>query len=91
MAADEKRPPLFDFGTVLSFVILGIVSVQSLILVSYGRCLAAVGMFISECEEDWTHLRHSVGPDLSPNCLQRISADDTRSLRFFHFKTMCVS
>ena len=48
LATDEYWSPLFDFGTVLSFVIiLGIVFVQSLILSSYRRCLAAVGMFKS--------------------------------------------
>ena len=25
--------------------------------------------------------RHNVGPDLGPNCLKRLSADDTRRLR----------
>ena len=27
---------------------------------------------------DADQARHSVGPDLGPNCLQRLSADDTQ-------------
>ena len=27
--------------------------------------------------------RHFVGPDLDPNCLQRLSADDTGRMLFF--------
>ena len=34
--------------------------------------------------------RHSVGPDLGPNCLQRLSADD-RSCRFVHKISVLVA
>ena len=32
----------------------------------------------SECQTDWTQIRPDIlfGPDLGPNCLQRLSADD---------------
>ena len=33
----------------------------------------------SECQSVWIQsARHVVGPDLGPNCLQTMSADDTR-------------
>ena len=35
---------------------------------------------------DPDQVRHFVGPDLDPNCLQRLSADDTRKQRI---KTPC--
>ena len=31
----------------------------------------------SECQTVWTLIRRFVGPDLGPNCLSRLSADDT--------------
>ena len=33
---------------------------------------------------DLDQARHFVGPDLGPNCLQRLSADDTRMQRVLH-------
>ena len=35
---------------------------------------------------DLDHARLSVGPDLGPNCLQRLSADDTSKLRVYDDK-----
>ena len=47
---------------------------------------------------DQDQARHFVGPDLSPNCLQRLSADNTRRQRvshmceiFFSRKTIKIS
>ena len=35
-----------------------------------------------ECQAVWIQIM-SVRPDLGPNCLQRLSADDTRKLRVY--------
>ena len=34
--------------------------------------------------------RHSVGPDLSPNCLQRLSADDVSTTSKDRFKIIMI-
>ena len=36
---------------------------------------------------DLDQARHFVGPDLGPNCLQRLSADDTRRQKVNHYTT----
>ena len=36
---------------------------------------------------DLDQARHFVGPDLGPNCLQRLSADDTRRQSVLHSRS----
>ena len=31
---------------------------------------------LSECQTAWIQIRFDIDPDLGPNCLQRLSADD---------------
>ena len=50
----------------------------------------------TECQTVWIQIRHFVGPDLGPNCMQRLLVDDTRrqrvikqdELRSFHCLTL---
>ena len=48
-------------------------------LTSFRNNYQSVKQFGSRSERQtvWIQIRHFVGPDLGPNCLQRLSADDT--------------
>ena len=45
----------------------------------FGKILSGISSVSSSLDSD--QARHSVGPDLGPNCLQKLSADDTSRQR----------
>ena len=51
-------------------------------LVSNSTLLKNLSVISSVCHTDWIKIRarHFVGPDLDPNCVQRLSVEDTDSV-----------